>query len=172
MPIKSTDDFIAAVSQEDEANPSYGWADQNWDKPVHWGPTASMEAGDAAGRLGIDMGEPSSKAAAFHSRTANDSADMVKQAFIGGALVRGATKLAPKLFGGATKAVGGAANLARKAPGAAWGGAKKTVQGGKKVMDVMEKQMPTGGFADRFTGIGGDVMSTANELDNALSFNF
>lgn len=172
MPIRSTNDFIAAVSEDKPRKASFGWAGQDWDKPVQWGPATSLDAGDAASRMGIDMGEPSIKAAALMRRERGDTEAMVKEAFVGGLLAKGVSRLAPKVLSGATSLGKGLGNVAAKTPGALGRGGQSAWQGGKKVLNAMEHQMPRGGWADRLTGIGGDVVTTGNDLHNALTFNF
>jgi hypothetical protein len=113
MAIQSADDFISAVNGDEEENyraPLQAARDFDKVDPVIWSPPASLEGGDTASRLGIPMGEPQIKAAAFRAYLLETDFDSEKIAFPGmvaGAKMLGsaAIKAAPKVFG-AAKSVG------------------------------------------------------------------
>lgn len=175
MPISSVDDFVSAVADVSPDMSVEAPETDPWRKPVSWGPATSLSGQDAFSRLGVEVGMPTPKTAFHKTASAEDVNAMVKEAFLGAAAgwaARGAAKLAPKLLGGAAKAGKGLARMAKAAPGAAARGGKKVWRGGRKVMDVMEQQMPSGGWADRLTGFGEEAASVGYDLSNALSHNF
>jgi hypothetical protein len=124
MAIQSVDDLISAIKQQEDTIKMVG--EMSKVDPVLWGPPTSLEGGDAAGRMGINMGEPSVKAAAMRNLLiAYNQAE--KEAAVGvaaaaaarGALAAGGrllSKVAPK----AMQRVGNATGSAKKvldAPG-------------------------------------------------------
>ena len=158
MAIQNVDDLIEAIKQQDTT--ANAVKELNKVDPVLWGPPTSMEGGDAASRLGIDMGEPSVKAAAMRNfLMAYNQAE--KEAAWGAAAVAGgralATKFAPKLLKGlANKAPAAVAkevpqSAIRRAGGAAMAGAGNTATVGD--LAYQAKQVNRARYA-RGAGIG------------------
>jgi hypothetical protein len=77
-----------------------------------------MDAGDAASRLGVDMGEPAIKAAELRFMLETFDADtLVKQAALAGLAMRGLAGGAKMIGRGASKLFGGVNRLGKKSRG-------------------------------------------------------
>lgn len=99
MAIQSVDELISAIKQQD--SPTNVVHELNKVDPVLWGPPTSLEGGDAAGRMGIDMGEPSVKAAAMRNLLIAYNLAEKEAAVVGPALAaagKGISKFAPNLL--------------------------------------------------------------------------
>ena len=171
MTIQSVDALINAIKQQGTAANTV--AELNKVDPVLWGPPTSLEGGDAAGRLGIDMGEPSVKAAAMRNLLmAYNQAE--KEAALGAGLMTAGraaaakfgprigtaiSKLNPVATSAATKAPKAVASAATKASGAAAEAATKTPSA--LTTAVKNIAAPAGTVAEV-----GSTGATAHQLSN------
>lgn len=161
MAIKSVDEFAEEATKKPPERPYVRErsADE-YEDPVYWGPASSLDAGDAASRLGIDMGEPRIKAALFREMLeTRDASALVKEAWIMSGAIRGAGALAK----GLGKAVGFGARGAGKAVGA---GAKGLSRLGKRSRQFFAgrraAQQPATTAGGKVMSAGGKAFDTAD----------
>lgn len=166
MTINSVEEYTERVTEPDHERPQIRErsADE-YEDPVYWGPSASLDAGDAASRLGIDMGEPGIKAASFrYLLETRSSESLVKEAAIMGGLMtlgRGALSGAGKLLGAGAKGAG-------KLVGA---GAKGAHRFGKKSRNYFVGRRAAAA-ANPPTTAGGKVMQAGGNAFDAADVGF